>query len=90
MKPIWGCLGSVARGNPLLQTGDRNTGTAKFPHWLVVVLLTTQFIVEYTMEEIRSNEPPTTLINFHFSMGLTILAVVLIRLVWRLTHPAPK
>lgn len=33
---------------------------------------------------------PETLINLHLSVGTLILIVLLVRLVWRLTHPAPE
>jgi cytochrome b561 len=67
------------------------TGIAKWLHWLIVVLLIVQFTVAWTMPSIGRNTQPGTLINLHFSLGVTILALAVVRLAWRLTHgePAP-
>jgi cytochrome b561 len=68
------------------------TGTAKTLHWLIVVLLTVQFIVAWTMPHIGRNTQPETLINLHFTLGLVILFFAFLRLLWRLSHsePAPE
>jgi len=70
---------------------SRHTSTAKFLHWLIVVLLAAQYIVAWTMPHIGRNTPVTTLISLHFSFGIIILAVAIVRLVWWATHadPAP-
>ncbi len=70
---------------------SRYTSTAKFLHWLIVVLLAAQYIVAWTMPHIGRNTPVTTLISLHFSFGIIILAVAIVRLVWWATHadPAP-
>jgi cytochrome b561 len=67
------------------------TGTAKFLHWLILALLIAQFVVAWTMPHMRRDTQPDTLINLHFSIGVVILAVVIVRLAWRATHgePAP-
>jgi cytochrome b561 len=62
------------------------TGTAKILHWLIVALLIAQFIFAWTMPEIRRDTPVTTLISLHFTVGILILAVAIVRLAWRLTH----
>jgi cytochrome b561 len=68
------------------------TGTAKSLHWLILALLIVQFTVAWTMPHIGRNTHPGTLINLHFSVGVLILAIVIVRLAWRLTHgePAPE
>ncbi|HVV79187.1 MAG TPA: cytochrome b [Pseudolabrys sp.] len=70
-------------------TSDAYTGTAKALHWLIVALLIGQFIVAWTMPEIRRDTRPDTLINLHFSIGVIVLAVAILRLLWRFTHPEP-
>ncbi len=69
--------------------GTRYTGTAKALHWTIVVLLIAQFIFAWTMPHIGRNTPITTLISLHFTFGVMILAVAIVRLGWRLTHPEP-
>ena len=68
------------------------TGTAKTLHWLIVALLIGQFIVAWVMPDIGRNTPVTTVISLHFSFGIMILAIAVVRLGWRVTHgePAPE
>jgi cytochrome b561 len=66
------------------------TGKAKALHWLIVALLIAQFTFAWTMPHIGRNTPITTLISLHFTFGITILAVALVRLLWRLGHGEPE
>src|ERR1700687_936223 len=65
------------------------TGTAKFLHWTILVLLIVQFIAAWTMPYMGRDTQPETLINLHFSVGVLILSLAVVRLGWRLTHPEP-
>ena len=65
------------------------TGTAKFLHWLILALLIAQFIVAWTMPDIGRNTPMSTIISLHFSIGVVILLVAIVRLAWRVTHSEP-
>lgn len=66
------------------------TGTAKLLHWLIVALLIVQFVIAWTMPHIGRNTPVTTLISLHFSFGVVILMVAVIRLAWRVAHAEPE
>lgn len=66
------------------------TGTAKFLHWLILALLTAQFIFAWTMPDIGRDTPVSTLISLHFTFGVLIVAVAIVRLGWRLTHGEPE
>lgn len=68
---------------------DRYTRTAIFLHWLVLALLVAQYIVGWTMPHIGRHTPVTTLISLHFSIGVLILGVIVVRLIWRITHRVP-
>lgn len=70
-------------------TASNYSGTAKTLHWLVVVLLIAQFAFAWTMPHIGRNTPVSTLIGLHFSFGVVILAVVVVRLAWRLLYGVP-
>ena len=59
------------------------TGTAKTLHWLILALLIVQFVVAWTMPDIKRDTKPDTLINLHLSVGVLILAVAVVRLAWR-------
>ena len=65
------------------------TSTAKFLHWLIVAFLIAQFIFAWTMPHIGRNTPVTTLISLHFTFGIIVLAVGIVRLAWRVTHKEP-
>jgi len=65
------------------------TPVAKLLHWVMVALLIVQFTLAVTMPHIGRNTRPDTLINLHFSFGVVILVVAVIRLVWRVTHREP-
>lgn len=72
-----------------LQANHEYTRTAKALHWLIVALLIVQFIVAWTMPHIGRNTRPDTIINLHFTLGAIVLAVAVLRLGWRMTHPEP-
>jgi hypothetical protein len=62
----------------------------KVLHWLVVALLAVQFSLGWLMPDVHAG-PPGRARTLHISLGLTILALILLRLVWRITHPvAPE
>ena len=70
--------------------GAGYTGTAKTLHWLIVLLLIAQFIFAWTMPHIGRDTPVSTIIGLHFTFGVVILAVAVVRLLWRATHGEPK
>lgn len=66
---------------------DSYGSIAKWLHWLVFALVFVQFIVALAMPGIRRGVVPETLINLHMSFGVLIMAVVLIRMLWRSVYP---
>lgn len=68
----------------------RYNGVAIAIHWLTAVAIVTQFILGWTMISLR---PPSylhfSLYQWHKSIGMTILALSVLRLVWRLLHRPP-
>ena len=72
---------------------ERYDLVARVLHWLTVGLIVTQFAVAWTMPDIHRGTEPVGLIAWHLSIGTLILAVMLLRAGWRLTHrepPAPS
>lgn len=65
------------------------TAVAKFLHWFVLALLVIQFAIAWTMPDIGRGTQPIGLVAWHLSVGTLILAVMVIRLGWRLSHPVP-
>src|SRR5665213_829975 len=75
-------------GNARVTAGGY-TPTAKVLHWLVVALLLAQYTIAWNMPHIGRNTKPDTIINLHFSLGVLVFVVVLVRLAWRWTHAEP-
>lgn len=69
----------------------RYTKVAIALHWIVMALVVGQFALGWLMQEIPKDPPGqrAATFNFHKSLGLTILALMLLRLAWRLTHRPP-
>ncbi len=65
------------------------TAPAKWFHWLIVFLVGLEILIGGIMPGIHRNTEPGTLVNFHFSFGLVIIAIMFARIAWRITHPAP-
>jgi cytochrome b561 len=59
---------------------------AKSFHWLIVAMLTVEFVVGWIMPGLRG-ATPSTLMSFHMSFGITIVAVMLLRFLWRFRQP---
>jgi cytochrome b561 len=69
---------------------NRYTRTAIVLHWLLVLLLLSQVVFGWFLEGVERGTPARTIyVNLHKSTGLCIGLVILFRLYWRLTHPAP-
>jgi cytochrome b561 len=62
-------------------------GPAKALHWLIVALLSIQFITALLLPHIKVDTVPDTVINLHFSFGIVILVVMAIRLLHRWMRP---
>ena len=75
------------RVNPRLQYGT----TAKVFHWTIVALLLVQYLIGWLMPHIHRGMQPGAAMTFHVSIGLVILILIVLRFIWRLTHPvAPE
>jgi cytochrome b561 len=65
--------------------------TAKVLHWTIVGLLVAQYLIGWLMPNIRRNMSPGVGMTWHMSIGTVILALIVVRFAWRLTHPvAPE
>jgi cytochrome b561 len=64
-------------------------GLAKFFHWTTVVLILAQATIGLVMVELPKKPGVIPVYTFHKSLGLTIFAFALLRLVWRAfdAHP---
>lgn len=58
-------------------------------HWIVVLMLTGQFLVALVLASVLPESAAGSLVAWHFSLGSAIWVVMLARLGWRLSHPPP-
>jgi cytochrome b561 len=65
------------------------TRTAVALHWLMALLLTAGFTLGATMGDLAMSPRKLRLFAYHKWIGITVLGLVLIRLIWRLTHRPP-
>jgi cytochrome b561 len=65
------------------------TRTAVALHWIVGLLIAAGFTLGATMTDLHMSPRKLKLYSYHKWIGITVLGLVLIRLLWRLTHPAP-
>jgi cytochrome b561 len=71
---------------PLLHT--RYTRTAIVLHWVIAALMTINVVLGLTAE-LFPDLWIRPAIDLHKSFGLTVLGLALVRILWRLSHPAP-
>jgi cytochrome b561 len=67
----------------------RYTSTAMLLHWVLALALIGTFSVGFYMSELPFSMQRVKLINWHKWAGVTILALSVLRLVWRLSHRPP-
>ena len=65
------------------------TRTAVALHWVITLLITAGFTLGATMTDLHMSPRKLKLYSYHKWIGITVLGLVLIRLLWRVTHPAP-
>jgi cytochrome b561 len=62
---------------------------ARFFHWTTVLLILVQATIGLVMVELPKRPSTIPVYTFHKSLGLTILAFALLRLLWRAFDPRP-
>ncbi len=65
------------------------TRTAVALHWLVAALVITALTLGWSMTDMVLSPLKLRLFNWHKWLGVTVLALMLLRSFWRLTHPPP-
>ncbi len=69
---------------------QKYTKTAIALHWLIALLIIAAFGLGVTMTDIPGLTPTKLkYFSWHKWLGVTVLALMLVRLLWRLTHAAP-
>jgi cytochrome b561 len=75
--------------NPARSAGaaDSYTTTQRLLHWIIVGLISAQYMVGAIMPHIGRNTPNEGWVNWHLSLGAAILLFVVLRLLMRFTRP---
>ena len=69
---------------------SRYTATAQALHWVVAILMFLVIAIAWVMVNMDHAAPSREWVyTLHKSIGVTILALVAVRLAWRAIHPAP-
>ena len=70
----------------------RYTRFAVAMHWIVAAVVVVQYPLGWWMQTIPKQPPGprAEMFNVHKSIGLTILALMIVRLGWRLAHRPPE
>lgn len=59
-------------------------------HWLIAFAIVMLLAVGKVMHELPDNDPNKFFIyQMHKSFGITVLALTVVRIVWRVMHPVP-
>lgn len=73
-----------------LPSGRRYTELAQALHWITAAFAVALLPVAWVMTSVARDDPARgRLYDLHKSLGLTIWLLMLVRLSWRFTHPAP-
>ncbi len=62
---------------------------AQFFHWVIAALIVIQFVLGRMQEHLPVGVHKLGILARHKSVGMTILMLAILRLAWRLWHPAP-
>ncbi len=73
-----------------MESPTRYSRTAILLHWLVAALLLGQILFGWFLDDVPRGSPLRGYyVNLHKSTGLTLAVLILVRIFWRLRHPAP-
>ena len=71
-------------------TDDRWGPVSQFLHWLIVLMILGMGSVGLVMTEMRNSPDKIQVYLLHKSFGLTVLALITLRLLWRLYAGTPR
>lgn len=74
---------------PLRSTEHGWGALVRLFHWLIAALIITQAVIGLTMVQMGLTPAKVRVFALHKSIGITILALVLLRIAWRLTERRP-
>lgn len=63
---------------------------SKFLHWLLIITLVVMFCIGFFNDDISDKALAGVLMRFHKSLGLCLLAIMIVMLLWRGMNPKPQ
>jgi len=75
---------------PLRNTLDDYGSLSKFFHWFIALLIIFMLILGTSFDFIPKGQTKSLLMQVHKATGLTILALMILRLLWRWINPLPQ
>lgn len=63
---------------------------ARLLHWLIAAFIVGQFITGWLSENASDRETSDALIRTHFQFGVILTALMVMRVLWRLSHNPPE
>ena len=75
---------------PLRNSAERYGVVAQLLHWTIVALVIVQFTLGFSAQGLPISLQRLVLLSRHKSVGMTILALTLLRLAWRAYSPPPR
>lgn len=70
-------------------SSEHYTRTAVALHWLVGALVAAALTIGWIMADMHTSPTKLEMFSWHKWIGITVLALFFVRLLWRLSHPAP-
>ncbi|MFV8816795.1 cytochrome b [Haliea sp. E17] len=58
-------------------------------HWIIALLIAAQAVLGWVGHEMARSPAKVDMMVAHKSLGVTLVLLVVLRLVWRVTHPVP-
>lgn len=71
------------------QIEHRYGDIAQLLHWLIAIMIFVMFGLGWYMTDLETSAQKFALYQIHKGIGVAILGLAVLRLLWRLTHPAP-
>lgn len=74
----------------LRNTTERYGSAMKFFHWTLSILIIGMLLLGLVISQVHSRHLAGSLITWHKSIGLTILGLMVLRTIWRLSSKRPR
>ena len=68
---------------------ERYTNTAIALHWLIALLIFIAFPLGWYMSDLKLSPTKLQLFSYHKWIGITVLALAVLRVIWRAMHTPP-